>query len=143
MSTRAGPVDLPPWRPTAAHFRAVVLGAVGAVAAVVLRRPDVLVLATPFLVVATWAWLMRPSRLATVETAVGHTSVREGEASRWVSMVTLPEGAEDTVLTLAPSLFVEYDPPLGATAASIEEAVGGLVRAEVRFLHQGHRKPLR
>ncbi len=133
MRPRTGPVELPPWRPTAAHFRAVVLGAVGAAAAVVLRRPDALVLATPFLVVATWAWLVRPSRLAALESAVGHTSVREGEASRWVSTVTLPEGAEDAVLTLAPSLFVEYDPPLGATAAGIEEAVDGRVRAEVRF----------
>ena len=46
--------ELPPWRASPAHHRAVALGALGAVVAVVLRRPDVLVLVTPFLVIATW-----------------------------------------------------------------------------------------
>ena len=35
--------ELPPWRASPAHHRAVALGALGAVVAVVLRRPDVLV----------------------------------------------------------------------------------------------------
>ncbi len=48
------------WRPTVAYFR----GAVGAVAmvafALVWRRPDLLVIATPLAVVTAWSLLTRP-----------------------------------------------------------------------------------
>jgi len=106
---------------------------VGALFAVVLRRPDLLVLATPFLLVATWAWLARPTRRATLEAAMAHTSLREGEASRWVATVQLPDGAEDVLVGLAPGAFLEYDPPLGTTVVPVEEAVDGGVRAVVGF----------
>lgn len=133
MSPRSSPIPLPPWRATAAHFRAVVLGTVGALCAVVLRRPDLLVLATPFLIVATWAWFTRPTRAATLEETMSHTSLREGEASRWAATVQLPGGAEDVLVGLAPGSFLEFDPPLGTTAVPVEEAVAGRVRAVVGF----------
>lgn len=133
MSAQPGPTLLPQWRATAAHFRAVVLAAAGALFAVVMRRPDLLVLATPFLLVATWAWLVRPTRRVCVETTTSHTSLREGEASRWVSSVQLPEGADDVLVGLAPGLFLESDPPLGTTVAPVEDAVDGQVRAVVGF----------
>jgi uncharacterized protein (DUF58 family) len=110
-----------------------VLAAAAALFAVVLRRPDLLVLATPFLLVASWAWLTRPKELAALDAAVAHSSLREGETSRWVGTVNLPDGAEDVLVGLAPGLFLEYDPPLGATAVPVEDAVDGAVRAVVGF----------
>ena len=61
-------IELPAWHPTSAHFRAVLLGAAGALAALLLRRPDLLVIATPFLVVATWSWVTRPDHPPTLRT---------------------------------------------------------------------------
>jgi len=132
-ATPSGSTPLPPWRATAAHYRAVVLAAAGALFAVVLRRPDLLVLAAPFLLVATWASSRRPTRPATLRATMSHTSLREGEASRWVSAVQLPPGAEDVLVGLAPGLFLEYDPPLGTTAVAVEDAVAGEARAVVGF----------
>ena len=133
MTGRPRGVALQPWRATAAHFRAVALGAVGAILAVVLRRPDLLVLATPFLIVATWAWLTRPTAHPTLETSVSHRSLREGEGSRWVTTVGLPAGAEDVVHGLAPGLFLDYDPPAGTSVLAVEDAADGVVRAVVAF----------
>ena len=93
MTGSTRPTVLPPWRPTAAHFRATLLGVVGAVVAVAMNRPDLLVLITPCLVVTTWAWLRRPQERVTVSTAVGHGTLREGEATVLRATVTIPDGA--------------------------------------------------
>lgn len=126
-------VELSAWHPTAAHFRAVLLGAVGALAAVLLRRPDLLVLATPFLVVATWSWVTRPHRRPTLRTRASHRSLREGEGGQWVSQVQVPPGGEDVLLGLAPALFVDYAPALGITSAAVEDAVDGVITGRVAF----------
>lgn len=126
-------IELPSWHPTAAHFRAVLLGAAGALAAVLLRRPDLLVLATPFLVVATWSWMTRPDRPPILRTRSSHRSLREGEGGQWISGVEVPPGGEDVLLGLAPALFVTYAPALGVTAAAVEDAVDGVVTSRVAF----------
>lgn len=125
--------ELSTWRPTSAHFRAVLLGAAGALAALLLRRPDLLVIATPFLVVATWSWVTRPDRPPTLRTRASHRSLREGEGGQWVSQVQVPPGGEDVLLGLAPALFVDYAPALGVTSVAVEEAVAGLVTSRVAF----------
>ncbi|HEY5423085.1 MAG TPA: hypothetical protein VIK05_06440, partial [Ilumatobacteraceae bacterium] len=66
------------WRPTAAHVRAVLGGTFLAVAAVLARRPDLLVFAAPFAAVATWAVVARPTVTPTVRHSLGHAVVREG-----------------------------------------------------------------
>ena len=118
-STR--PTVLPPWRPTAAHFRATLLGVVGAVVAVAMNRPDLLVLITPWLVVTTWAWLRRPQEQVTVSTAVGHGTLREGEATVLRATVTIPDGVDDVVVAVSPSVFMEQDPPLGIRVIGLSE----------------------
>jgi len=112
---------LPPWRPTAAHFRATLLGVVGAVAALAMNRPDLLVLVTPWLVVTTWAWLRRPRECVSVTTALGHQTVREGEATVLRATVTVPAGVDDVVVAVSPSVFLEQDPPLGIRVIGVED----------------------
>lgn len=107
------PTALPPWRPTAAHFRSTLLGVVGAVVAVAMNRPDLLVIVTPWLVITTWAWLRRPIEPVTVESALGHGTLREGEATVLRATVTVPDGVDDVVVAVSPSVFTEQDPPLG------------------------------
>ncbi|MEP6797614.1 MAG: DUF58 domain-containing protein [Lapillicoccus sp.] len=125
--------ELSAWQATAAHFRAVVLGAVGGLTALLFHRPDVLVLATPFLVVATWSWLTRPEVRPRLTTRASHRSLREGEGGQWISQVTLPRGGEDVLLGLAPAPFVDYDPALGVTSAAFEDALDGVVTSRVAF----------
>lgn len=115
-------VELPPWRPTSAHVRAVAVGAFGLLVAVVTRRPDVLVLVTPSIVVATWSVLRRPQGRPVLTTRLGRRSVRESDAIAWTASVTLPRGAEDVLLGLDPGLFLEQDPPYGVVAAGREDA---------------------
>lgn len=55
----AAPAD--PWRITPLHVRAVIGGLLVAFLAVILRRPDLVVLATPLLAVALWGLLTRPA----------------------------------------------------------------------------------
>jgi uncharacterized protein (DUF58 family) len=107
------PTVLSEWRPTAAHFRSTLLGVVGAVVAIAMNRPDLLVLVTPWLVITMWAWLRRPRERVTVASALGHHTLREGEATLLRASVTLPDGVDDVVVAVSPAVFMEQDPPLG------------------------------
>jgi uncharacterized protein (DUF58 family) len=78
-----------------------------------MNRPDLLVLVTPWLVVTTWAWLRRPRGRVTVAADVGHGTLREGEATTLRATVTIPDGVDDVVVAVSPSVFLEQDPPLG------------------------------
>jgi uncharacterized protein (DUF58 family) len=115
------PAVLPAWRPTAAHFRSTLLGVVGAVVAVATNRPDLLVLVTPWLVITTWAWLRRPTEPVTVSTALGHDTVREGETTVLRATVTVPDGVDDVVVAVSPSVFTEQDPPLGIRVVGLTD----------------------
>lgn len=120
MSSRA-PAQLPPWRPTAAWFRSAALGAVGAVGAVALHRPDLLVVVTPLLVISSWSWLHRPREHVVLTSTMGHTTLREGEATALRTNVTLPPGVDDVVISVPPALFTEQDPPLGVRVVGRED----------------------
>ncbi len=113
--------DGPPWRPTAALFRATLLGGLGAFAAVLWHRPDALVLATPMLVVATWSWVRRPHTPLEVRTRLGHQTLREGEATTMRAVLSVPRGVDDVVIQVSPSLFAQLDPPLGIQVVGSRE----------------------
>lgn len=98
------------WEVTAAHVRALVLGGSGAIAAVVTRRVDLLVLAVPFLVIATWGAVARPRDPMSVTARLGNDELAEGQATRWTATLDLPRGAEETTVRLSPGAFVEEDP---------------------------------
>jgi len=112
---------MPEWRPTAAHFRATLLGVVGAVVAVAMNRPDLLVLVTPWLVVTTCAWLRRPRGRVTVDSSLGHSTLREGEATVLRATVTVPDGVDDVVVAVLPTVFTEQDPPLGIRVIGLSD----------------------
>ena len=71
------------WRPTVAYFRAAV-GAMTMIAfALIWRRPDLLVIATPLAVVTAWSLLTRPGASPDFVDGVGHPTIREGDATTW------------------------------------------------------------
>lgn len=82
-----------PWRPTLAHHRAVVVATIVAAVAVLWRRPDLLVIATPFATIAGWAVHTRPTTPPTFTDRLGNSVVREGDATIWRG--TLARGATD------------------------------------------------
>lgn len=131
-SDRAGP-----WRPTAAHTRAVV-GALGlAIVGVLARRPDLLVLVAPLAIVATWSVLRRPTTVPAVSEAVEHQVLSEGEVTRWRvdvdAAVDAAEagavGAEDVAFVVAPAPWLETDQPGGRIVE-----LGPLGRAQIVML---------
>ena len=75
--TLSGAAD-PVWRPTVAYFRAAVGAVVIIMAALIGRRPDLLVIATPFAVVTAWSLLTRPSSPVTFDDRLEHSTIREG-----------------------------------------------------------------
>ncbi len=99
-------VDVGPWRPTVALHRAFVLGGLGALAAVALRRADVLVLATPMLAVAAWGWWARPRHTARVGARLHTRRMTEGTSTTCTLEVSLPPRGEETLAHLPAGRFV-------------------------------------
>jgi uncharacterized protein (DUF58 family) len=98
-----------PWRPTAAHLRAALLGVAGALTAVLLRRPDVLALAVPFLVIAVWGHVTRPTRPARLSFAEAHLLATSDEPITTTSVsVRVPDGCELLVLDPPSARHVRY-----------------------------------
>lgn len=123
------------WRPTPAQRRATILGALGVIAALVTHRVDLLVLATPMLVVATWGAVARPRHTVSAEARIGNRSLPEGAATRWSLRLRLPAGAEQTTVRLARGPFVQPRGPDGAPARETEitrPARGGHTGSDTR-----------
>jgi uncharacterized protein (DUF58 family) len=128
------------WRPTTAHLRAAITGVVLAIAAVAFGRPDLVVLATPMMVVAVWSVLTRPTEVPRVSTALAHRTVREGTATRWTATVSTPEGADQVVAVLGPSRWTSIRPRTGCLSTPVaggDEEV--TLSFDVRSTRWGHR----
>jgi uncharacterized protein (DUF58 family) len=79
-----------PWSPTRAMGRAATFVGVCVMIAVVLGRPDLIVLATPFALGTGWSLRRRPTVAPTVTVAVAEDSTAEGERFHTVMTVTNP-----------------------------------------------------
>ncbi|MEW1955192.1 DUF58 domain-containing protein [Terrabacter sp. NPDC080008] len=101
------------WEPTAAHQRAIILAAAGAIAAVLGRRADLLVIITPLAVAAAWGQLARPRREVTGTARLGDTTLREGAVSGL--HVTIEPALDDVhgVVTVAQAPWVDRKPSSG------------------------------
>lgn len=90
-------MDAGHWRPTAAHARAVLGTLAIAAAAVLARRPDLIVVVSPLAAAATWGAALRPSREPVVSQRIGHRRIGEGQATRWYVTVDDLGAGVDTV----------------------------------------------
>lgn len=102
------------WQTTPALARAVVLAAVGVLAAVTLGEPVVIVLVSPFLVVTLMSVLHRPRVGPLVASRLEHASLHEGQAT--VSRLELTGADEvETVSRVAQRVpYVATRPAAGA-----------------------------
>ena len=112
------------WRPTAAYVRAAAGGVLLAISAVVLRRPDLLVLATPLLAISVWSTIVRPDNDPEVVEQLDHHTLREGEGTTWRIGLVDPGKAEDVGVVLAAPPLVLLGPNAGAVAAGIDPTTG-------------------
>ncbi len=129
------------WLPTAAHARAVVAGMGLSVAAVLARRPDLLVLATPFVVAAVWAVLVRPSAPPKMRQSIGHGMLREGESTTWHVDLDDPEGRIDDVgVVLEAPTWMDVGPHDGQVAASLHDDPRERIDIFVRPYRWGYRR---
>jgi uncharacterized protein (DUF58 family) len=110
--------DEPPaWAPTVAHFRSVAIAVVAVSVALVWRRPDLLVIGAPFVVVAAWSQLTRPVVAPTVDDGVGHPVVREGDATRWRATLSGTGDIDLAVAEVEHDAWIETRPPGGSVTA--------------------------
>lgn len=80
------------WVPTAALGRALVLGTVGLVLALVAGDPALVVLAAPFVLLGALALAHRPTRTPRVDSRLDHLALREGLGT--TSRLTLTDAAD-------------------------------------------------
>lgn len=128
------------WRPTAAHVRASVGCLLLCVVAVLGRRPDLLVLATPLAGAAVWAALLRPTQPPMVGQSIGHGVVAEGDATTWHVSVSDPDGRVDDVsVLLAAAPWTEQLPAGGQAAVSLSDDGDGPLGIVIRPTRWGRR----
>lgn len=140
-SPRTGGDPSATWRPTAAFVRALVAAVGLAFAAVLTRRPDLLVLATPFVVVTVWSSVLRPTRPPEVRDRLGHGVVREGEATTWHLDVTDAEGrVDDVCAVLEPGPWIDQRPAPGHVATSLRDDATAPLDVTVRPTRWGRRR---
>jgi len=112
------------WRPTTSHVRALVGGGALATAALLLRRPDLLLLSWPLLVIGMWGALTRPRARPRVSERLAHIALREGEATTWVASVQHVDGVEDVAAALAVPEWTVTRPDAGTVAVAATRVVG-------------------
>lgn len=126
------------WKPTMAYYRAAVV-AIGLVAlALLFRRPDLLVVATPPLVVTVWSVLTRPERTPVIEDRLGHGTIREGDATSWLTSVSEADNVDLVATSVADMDWAERSPNRGALTTGVSDGVGTL-RMNVRSMRWGRR----
>ena len=107
------------WQPTAAHTRAVLGSVVLSALAVGLRRPDLLVLATPLLIATVAGRMSRPSDTPTVHQRLGHSTLTEGDATAYHIRVDDPSAQTETIAAvLRPERWIDLRPADGQIATS-------------------------
>lgn len=120
------------WEPTAAQVRAIALGGLGTFLAVVGRRVDLLVLATPFIVAAVWGHLRRPTDTIEVTASLDTTILREGQSTSLTARLEPPPRDCDSIVTLAKAAWFDIEPETG-----VQMVTGGAAAFQVRSLRWG------
>jgi uncharacterized protein (DUF58 family) len=109
----------PGWRPTLALTRAVVLGGVLLLLAVLLRRADLVVLAAPLLLGAGIGLAVRPAAGPALSLAAPAEALLEGGRATVTVTVDAPGGLDVAAIELA--LPIGLEPLTGAAAVVVAE----------------------
>lgn len=116
------PARLRRWRPTHAHIRAVVGGMSTLGLALAAHRPDLVVIATPFVAVAVWGTLTRPSSEPVPSSRLGLRSLREGESTYLHYRVTNTSGVHAVSAVIRDSPWLQIQPVRRAVTVHVDRA---------------------
>ena len=108
------------WRPTIAFVRAAVVAVVLIGIALISRRPDLLVLATPFAIVTAWSASTRPGATPDLEDRIGNPTLREGDATTWRAWVSGLDHVDHVNARIDPLPWLETRPDSGAVDVAVE-----------------------
>ncbi len=114
------------WRPSVAHFRSAVCAVVVITVALIGRRPDLLVIATPMAVVTVWSLLTRPTSPPTFDEHLGHSTIREGEATTWHGECSGADEVDIAVASIQPSPWMDTRPSCGAVTVDAADGAASL-----------------
>ena len=109
------------WRPTPALARAVVVGAVAVVAAVVGAAPAVMVLGAPFILVACFGLLHRPDTTPVLDAELDQRWLHEGQGTTSRLLIRHAEDVEHVARAMAPTPYVALHPPTGLVAGLADD----------------------
>jgi uncharacterized protein (DUF58 family) len=101
------------WLPTPALGRAVIVGAVGVAAAVLLGSPVVMVLVGPLVGYAAFALRHRPHSQPSVSSGMDHRVLNEGQGTTSRLRVNHPEDVEHVTRIMTPAPYVALHPANG------------------------------
>jgi uncharacterized protein (DUF58 family) len=123
------------WQPTFAHMRAVSVAVACALAAVVWRRADLLVLAAPFAAVAAWSLLARPTATPSLTAGIDDHTLTEGDATTWRASLAGCDEVDVVVAAMPPTGWVDRRPASGvaSTTAVDGTAAVSIVVASTRW----------
>ncbi len=107
------------WLPTHTLLRAGLASVTVALAAVLLGRPDLLVLVAAPALHAALAVVRRPSRAPRWQSAPRHASLREGQATVVRTSLADADGADHALVALAPQAWTATSPASGVVAARV------------------------
>jgi uncharacterized protein (DUF58 family) len=124
-----------PWQPTRAHVRACVLGVSSLGLALVVGRPDLAVLAVPFVVFAVWGAVTRPRSSPVLASSVEASRLREGQSTT-VTVTAEAEGLWNVAAVVADNPWFRFEPHRGAVLADAAHDAG----VELRSLRWGERE---
>lgn len=96
------------WRPTVAFVRSSLAAIVLVTVALLTERPDLLVLGTPFAIVAAWSAASRPRARPTLTDRFGNTTVREGDATTWRGRVGEADGCDLVSARMEPAVWLDH-----------------------------------
>ncbi len=127
-----------------AYYRSAVSAIVLVGIAVLFGRPDLLVIATPLVIVAAWSASTAPRRVPRFSDRLEHETVREGDATTWRIAVTEVEDTDIVGAVTTDMLWVERKPARGAVTAPAGETAAPLAIA-LRSTRWGRRflEPIR
>ena len=98
------------WRPTAALSRALLVGAVAVVVAVLGSEPSVMVLGAPLILAATFGLLHRPNSTPQLSMRLDHRSLHEGQGTTSRLHVEDDEDVEQVTRVAAGAAYVAMRP---------------------------------
>jgi len=109
------------WQPTPALARAVIVGAVAVVSAVVGGAPVVMVVGAPFVVLACLGMLHRPDSVPSLDARLDHRWLHEGQGTTSRLYLSDAEDVEHVARAMAPTPYVALHPATGLAAGLADD----------------------